>query len=198
MWGEPLERQAAAQIMAAHRGIFRFHQQAVPDWNCNEPKNCQYSTNTTMNGLPLEIIDIIVSHLPKWTDDVAQPRRELVRPKIASVSRKWQLAVERVVCREVRFKNAELDAFASVFSQPRRRALIETLRFEIVLPTYSDTECAVYESDQDRLANNRAASEAVASLLHLLSGWGSDPDVAFVCFFSCVRPWIAATAAPTS
>ena len=151
-----------------------------------------------MNGLPLEIIDIIVSHLPKWTDDVAQPRRELVRPKIASVSRKWQLAVERVVCREVRFKNAELDAFASVFSQPRRRALIETLRFEIVLPTYSDTECAVYESDQDRLASNRAASEAVASLLHLLSGWGSDPDVAFVCFFSCVRPWIAATAAPTS
>ena len=140
-----------------------------------------------MNGLPLEIIDIIVSHL-QCTDDVTQTGRELVRPKIACVSRKWQLAVERVVCREVRFKNAELDAFASVFSRPRRRALIETLRFEIVLPTYSDTECGVCESDQDRLANNRAASEAVASLFHLLSGWGSDPDVAVRLFLLVYSP----------
>lgn len=137
---------------------------------------------------PMEIIDIIVSHLPKWTDDVAQPTRELVRPKIASVSRNWQLAVERVVHREVRFKNDELDAFTSVFSQPRRRALLKKLRFEVVLPTYSDAECGVYESDPYRLANNKAASEAVAGLFHVLSGWGSDPDVAVLLFLHVYSP----------
>ncbi len=131
-----------------------------------------------MDRLPPEILSLIVSHLPIWIRNPAQSRAELVRPGIASVSRKWQFAVERLVFRDVQFKNTELGLFASIFSDPRRRALIETLRFEIVLPTYSDAECGLYESDQDRLANNSAASEAVAGIFRLLSSWGSDPAIA--------------------
>jgi hypothetical protein len=135
-----------------------------------------------MDCLPLEIIAIIVSYLPKHTTVQAEveaahttQKAQLVRPRIACLSRKWQFAVERLVHREVRFKHTELDEFAAIFSHPRRRGLLRTLRFEIVLPGYGDVDCAVYESDEERLANNKVASGAITALFGVLATWGSDP-----------------------
>jgi hypothetical protein len=138
-----------------------------------------------MDCLPLEIIATIVSYLPKHTTAQAETAQttQLVRPRIACLSRKWQFAVERLVYREVRFKHTELDEFAAVFSQPRRRGLLQTLQFEIVLPSYGDAECAVYESDQERLTNNRIASEAITALFGVLATWGSDPARAAILLY---------------
>jgi hypothetical protein len=49
--------------------------------------------------------------------------------------------------------------------------MLKSLYFRIVLPTYSDADLNVYESNQDRVANNRAASEAVAALFSILAPW---------------------------
>lgn len=71
-----------------------------------------------MDGLPLEVIALIASYLPKRNGDGdgANANRRLVRPAIATLSRKWQFAVEPLVFRAVRIKSTELDEFASVFS----------------------------------------------------------------------------------
>lgn len=147
-----------------------------------------------MDSLPLEIIATIVSYLPKRTTAQAEAAQttqttqtaQLVRPRIACLSRKWQFAVERLVHREVRFKHTELDEFAAVFSQPRRRGLLQTLRFEIVLPSYSDVDCAVYESDEERLANNKVASGAITALFGVLATWRSDPARAAILLYTHV------------
>ena len=163
-----------------------------------------------MDCLPLEIIATIVSYLPKHTTAQARTAQtaqtaqttqttQLVRPCIACLSRKWQFAVERLVYREVRFKHTELDEFAAIFSQASRRGLLQTLRFDIVLPSYGDADCAVYESDQERLANNKVASEAITALFGVLATWGSDPPALLSsCTSTCIHPWTPSTAAPTN
>jgi hypothetical protein len=148
-----------------------------------------------MDRLPLEIIVHIASYLPapprKYpTDTTTASDDRLVRPRIASVSRKWQFAVEPFVFRDIRVKSTELDEFASVFSaaQSRRRSLLKELTADIILPMYSAADCAVWESNQDRLVNDKVASEAVASLFSILSGWGSDPAIAIALSIALYSP----------
>ncbi|KAK4186730.1 hypothetical protein QBC35DRAFT_386504 [Podospora australis] len=124
-----------------------------------------------MDKLPLEIVTNIASFLP--TRDLGE-NGQRVRPSIASLSRAWQSVMEPDVFRELNIKHTELDDFAAVFStsQAHRRTLLRTLYFSIVLPTYTDEQCAVYETNQDRAANDKVASEAVSALFDVLSAWG--------------------------
>jgi len=71
-----------------------------------------------MDRLPLGIIGRIASYLPKPSGDGASSNADsrLVRLAIASVSRKWQFAVEPLVFRSMELESTDLDEFASVFS----------------------------------------------------------------------------------
>lgn len=149
-----------------------------------------------MDSLPFEIITIIASYLPETRDfkfrrlfeDVMAAKQAkrpppFAQPSIAafaSLSRRWQLAVEPLLFREIRVRSVELDEFAAIYStsQSHRRRLLKYLRFEILLPTYNDAEYKLFESDQDRQANNKVSFEAIAALFNVLSGWGSDPAFA--------------------
>jgi hypothetical protein len=152
-----------------------------------------------MDCLPLEIIANIALYLPKWLEDNGSATdAQLARP--ASLSRKWQFSVEPAVFREIKLKSTELDAFASVFStsQSHRRRLLKSLVFNIVLPIYSDDDCAMYETDWDRLANSKAASEAVTALFDVLSRWGLTLAPQSIFASPCIRPWTMPTAAWTN
>jgi hypothetical protein len=165
-----------------------------------------------MDSLPLEIIANIARHIPKricnepdlphlrwdhrrwsWDEDwrpETASRPPLVRPGIASLSRKWQAALEPYIYRDLHIMSTELDQFASIFrdSQAHRRPMLKSLYFRIVLPTYSDADCTVYESNQDRLDNNRAASDAVAALFSILAPWGHRPSAAVDLSISAYSP----------
>lgn len=74
----------------------------------------------------------IASYLPKWSNESGlRP----VRPGIASLSKRWQVAVEPLVFRDVRVKSTELDKFTSAFSAyPDRRRYLRNLNLHIMLP----------------------------------------------------------------
>ena len=137
-----------------------------------------------MDKLPLEVIVNIASYLPKHLDDGKIPlplvaSNALVRPGIASLSRRWQFAVESTVFRDIELKSTEMDEFSGIFSaaQSHRRRFLKDLSYNIILPTYSEADFPTYESDQDRLANDTAASAAVLRLFSVLATWGSDPGL---------------------
>ncbi|KAI1137695.1 hypothetical protein F5Y05DRAFT_58457 [Hypoxylon sp. FL0543] len=126
-----------------------------------------------MDKLPLEIRVDIVSFLPKALDGNGRP----FRPGLASLSRAWQAAVEPVTFEKLHITSAEFPEFSAKFSNVNRRRFLKVLHFDIVLPAYSDSACAEYETDQDREANDRVASEAVSRLLHELATWPADLDI---------------------
>ena len=139
-----------------------------------------------MKGLPLEVIANITSYLPeRHGKDVL-----LVRPSIATISRVWQSAVERDIFFQLTIDNTELDTFASVFStrQARRRSLLKHLSYTIILPAYTDQECGVYETDEDRTANNKIVAKALEALFNVLKSWEYDPNVGFSLMLSMHSP----------
>lgn len=121
-----------------------------------------------MEHLPQEVVDKIAGYLP----DRHQGKR--IRPALATLSRAWQCAIEPLTFRSLRITSDHLgDFFYPAFATPRthRRRLLRDLNLDIVLPSYSDDDCAKYETASDRAANNRMFSHHVAGLLRELSRW---------------------------
>ncbi|KAK4220510.1 hypothetical protein QBC38DRAFT_494137 [Podospora fimiseda] len=113
-----------------------------------------------MESLPFEILTEIASHLPK---NLSDGDSRLVRPNIAATSRKWQSVIEPLIFSTLDISNTELPKFASAFSgsQSQRRALLKSLKFKIILPTYTKEAYCVFEINEDRATNNFIASNAV-------------------------------------
>ncbi|KAL2257041.1 hypothetical protein VTK26DRAFT_749 [Humicola hyalothermophila] len=133
-----------------------------------------------MDKLPLEILVKIAGYLPESVPDSQAGGRggiSRIRPVLASLSRKWQLAVEPLNFKSLFLKSTEIDKFASVFSasQPHRRSSLRYLELRIDLPPCSKADDVfTFESDQERLANNAAATAAVSALFNILASWGPD------------------------
>ncbi|KAI9164013.1 hypothetical protein HJFPF1_05648 [Paramyrothecium foliicola] len=134
-----------------------------------------------MDDLPQEILDHIISFIPKYSGH-ASPTSEhkLIRPGLATVSHAWQEAVEPLTFKELHIKDTELWKLCEVFSRARgarRRHLLRTLHYDVVLPSYSDAACAEYETDHDREENNGVASRTVRQILQYLSQWPVDTNL---------------------
>ncbi|KAK4171275.1 hypothetical protein QBC36DRAFT_100008 [Triangularia setosa] len=172
-----------------------------------------------MDSLPLEIICIIASHLPRpprkpghtgreeeklvalneyqrataglLGDDLERAVLKILKDRndystkesisrlapFATISSKWQHAVERLLFEEILLTNDELDDFNSIFSanQTHRRRFLQHLNFRIILPESSDADDTRYESDSRRRAVDQFATEAVRALFNILSTWASAP-----------------------
>jgi hypothetical protein len=122
-----------------------------------------------------ELILHILSFLPrKETLDYSSPYFQSPKkffPKYATISRNWQYAVERITFSSIGLKSTELGDFSRMFAPAHRNAVLRSLRYEIVLPTYDDLACAVFESAEDQDANDDAFSEAVHGLFAVLKSW---------------------------
>ncbi|KAK4201013.1 hypothetical protein QBC40DRAFT_325340 [Triangularia verruculosa] len=80
----------------------------------------------------------------------------------ATISSKWQHAVERLLFDEITFRSADLVDFDSIFSarQAHRRRFLEHADFVISLPASCEDPEIPCETESTRLAKDKAVSEA--------------------------------------
>ena len=94
-------------------------------------------------------------------------------PALATVSRRWQMAVERRTFRHITLKSTDLDRFEEIV-RSNRRQYVCTINYVIILPGYSDR--GQFERDDDRRANDKVFTSAIHRLFHLLKSWDSSKD----------------------
>ncbi|KAH7024763.1 uncharacterized protein B0I36DRAFT_366678 [Microdochium trichocladiopsis] len=114
-----------------------------------------------MERLPRDIYDEICTYIDRTSFD---------RPALATVSRQWQIAVERLTFKELCLKSTELDTFQLILQEPRRRPLTR-LKFIVVLSSYGDEMRCKFENADDRSANDQAFTDAFTTLFEILHQW---------------------------
>ncbi|CAJ2513905.1 Uu.00g020240.m01.CDS01 [Anthostomella pinea] len=127
-----------------------------------------------MDRLPQEIYDEIgaLLHDPAFC-----------RPALATVSRQWQIAIERQTFRNIRLRSTDLGCFQQIV-QHRRRRYVNAINYLIVLPGYSDEKRRQFEREDDRRANDEVFTTVVHRLFHRLEHWDVSKD-GFIKF--CLR-----------
>lgn len=133
-----------------------------------------------MVELPVEMFDIIASF---------SGRNDL--PRLGTVSRAWQFAIERLTMRAIRIRSTDLQVFSDLFVHRNRQAALKFIDFEVVLPAYSDRQCARFETDQDKQRNNEALTDAVHSLFSILHSWDEESGMPGSETASYQRPIVA-------
>ena len=93
---------------------------------------------------------------------------------LSAVSRRWQFVIECHTMHTIDVESTELQDFSRVFAHHNRRAALKKLVFNVVLPSYSDDECALFETLQDKQRNSEVFSDAVHSLTSILHSWDED------------------------
>ncbi|KXJ87447.1 hypothetical protein Micbo1qcDRAFT_167460 [Microdochium bolleyi] len=114
-----------------------------------------------MERLPHDIYDEICAYIGRTSYN---------RPALATVSRQWQYAVERLTFEELCLKSSELDTF-ELIAQGSRRRLIRRLNFIVVLPSYGDDVRCKFETAADRSTNDQAFTAAFTQLFDMLQTW---------------------------
>ncbi|KAE8371306.1 hypothetical protein BDV26DRAFT_276381 [Aspergillus bertholletiae] len=126
-----------------------------------------------MDYLSPEILQIIIPHLCN-DPRIRQPWEPQSVPKVAryaTISRRWQYAVERFTMAEIKKYSSDLDMFRQVFSDPRRRKLLRKLDYEVDLPTYSMNRTMCLERRRESKANNEAFNRGVIDIFEEMSSW---------------------------
>lgn len=128
-----------------------------------------------IDDLSQELIDMIALHIEAYEDQSHLPLLERKRapsklPLYATISRKWQHAVERRTFQAVTLESKDLEYFAKILSASRV-AFLSNLAYIVVLPSYSEEACGKIENWADRLANNEAFTQAIQDLFHILSSY---------------------------
>ncbi|GKT48625.1 uncharacterized protein ColSpa_08806 [Colletotrichum spaethianum] len=119
-----------------------------------------------MERLPQEVVAKIAGYLP----DRHEGKR--IRPALATLSRSWQSAIEPFTFKSLHITSDDLKKFYPAFAGCwTRRRFLRDLHLDIVLPRYSDEDCAKYETADDRAANNEVLSHHTSALLQELSQW---------------------------
>ncbi|KAI0014330.1 hypothetical protein F4779DRAFT_5747 [Xylariaceae sp. FL0662B] len=130
-----------------------------------------------MDRLPQDIYDEIGEHLSKLSVD-QHPLAAL-----ATLSRRWQGAIERQTFREISVKSTstDLERFRDIVQHNRRR-YARKLNYLIVLPAYSEDARARFEREEDRRANDDVFTTAIHRLFHILKFWdvGKDGYIEFL------------------
>ncbi|KAK4184432.1 hypothetical protein QBC35DRAFT_455285 [Podospora australis] len=111
-----------------------------------------------------------------------------ITSQIIGYLQNFQYAIEASVFTRIDIKSSELEQFAAVFSSRRRRSIPRHLTFRIQLPTYSDEVREDFERHQDRLLNNRVATDWTLRLFTELSLWDADSGVALTLQITAESP----------
>ncbi|KAL9578751.1 MAG: hypothetical protein Q9212_005523 [Teloschistes hypoglaucus] len=125
-----------------------------------------------MDNLPIELIVYITSFIEREDDEsslgwLMHEKPVSTLPPYATISRKWQLAIESRTFRSIHLKSTELSRFAQILTGHRKR-LLAHLAYDVVLPTYDDKACAKFETEQDKERNNQAFTYAIHALYQTL------------------------------
>ncbi|KAI1460768.1 hypothetical protein F4805DRAFT_454213 [Annulohypoxylon moriforme] len=129
-----------------------------------------------MDKLPQEIYDRIVSFIERRIDDPNVPAEErrgrdlAIYPAVASVSRKFQAAVERLTFRvlHVTATESELNKLERSLT-PQRCDYLRFLALCIVFPGHTERPLIQYERDDTRRANNESATQTLRRIFDILA-----------------------------
>ncbi|KAE9369303.1 hypothetical protein N431DRAFT_560164 [Stipitochalara longipes BDJ] len=127
-----------------------------------------------MEQIPQEIYDRIATQLgdteKRPGQHIPHAERAFNRPVLATISRKWQRAIERRSFRALELRSTELHEFESIMTNARRRYL-RVLRYYTVLPVYPAGSRQLFERHGDRTANDEAFSAAIHHLFRIFKDW---------------------------
>ncbi|KAI0424845.1 hypothetical protein F5Y09DRAFT_323297 [Xylaria sp. FL1042] len=140
-----------------------------------------------MDRLSLEIFEQIISLLPEQIieEDVRNPDHNIVRdvlPTLATVSRRFQRAIERRTFYRLKFKadDVKLDEFERILDL-ERQAYVRQLCIILVVPprpskvkTGNESESeyeSPYETDEDRQAHREVMTAPLGRLWNFISTW---------------------------
>ncbi|KAL9605308.1 MAG: hypothetical protein Q9179_001482 [Wetmoreana sp. 5 TL-2023] len=128
-----------------------------------------------MDRLPQELLTHIASFVERGDDQSGvgflQRKKTVSKlPLYATISSKWQLAIESRTFRSLRLTSPELPYLAQVLTG-YRRGFLSNLAYDIVLPTYTDNRCAKFEAREDMERNNQSFTYAVYALFQFLNTW---------------------------
>ncbi|KAJ8131234.1 hypothetical protein O1611_g2391 [Lasiodiplodia mahajangana] len=114
-----------------------------------------------MNTLPQDIYNAIGNFLQD---------PEFDQSALATVSRRWQSAIERHTFKDIRLRSNDLARFEAVVQNDRRR-YVRTIEYIIILPGYADEDRRQFEHHNDRRANDQEFTDAIHRLFQLLRFW---------------------------
>lgn len=133
----------------------------------------------SMSNLSPELLSHIAFFLEREEDQSHIPLllRQRVHsqlPPYACISRQWQYAIERRTFQSLRVKSTELTYFTKIVVGHRRRFLT-SLKYDVVLPSYTDSACARFERESEQAANSEAFTATIHALFKSLKSWeGND------------------------
>ena len=116
-----------------------------------------------MDQSPVELLDLIASF--SNSDDL---------PQLSTISRTWQSVIERRTMRAIDLQSTDLEDFSNIFVHHSRQAALVNLSYNVILPAYSDYQCARFETDDDQQQNNEVLTDAVHALFSLLHSWDEE------------------------
>lgn len=122
-----------------------------------------------MDKLPYDIYDRIAASLDG---------PDVERPKLATISRKWQLAIERQTFQDILLRSTNLNRFKQVVRGDRRR-YVKKIEYIVLLPTYQDWERGRFEREDERNVNNESFTVAIHGLFQILKDWNVFKDGTF-------------------
>lgn len=127
----------------------------------------------SINSLPYEVRQTIYSLLGQHHTNSYRwhggPTSTIAH--YATVSREWQEEFERFTFREIRVTPNSLKCFAHVFKSPRRRAIVQTLRFHISLDTYPSYLDGEQETSAERRRSTEIVTEALGTFFQAMTHW---------------------------
>lgn len=91
-------------------------------------------------------------------------------PDYATISRQWQYAIEYQTFREITVKSTEIETLSRIVINHRPR-LLKQIKLNVILPTYTDADCAIFETEEDKQANDNVFTKAIKDLFALLGSW---------------------------
>ncbi|KAL4866006.1 hypothetical protein BDV12DRAFT_173545 [Aspergillus spectabilis] len=141
------------------------------------------TTMTSFRLIPLEIIDAIIPYLweevpespplRSWEVEKNPPSRGLAR--YATISQKWQFAIERYTFASLVTFSDDLFRLKRVVGNcSRRRSHVRELWFSIDLPLYSDSRRSCLERLEEHQANLAAFQQGVQDLWEELLRWNKE------------------------
>lgn len=114
-----------------------------------------------MNALPQDVYDEICGFL-------SAPNFNL--SAVATVSRRWQAAIERRTFRTIRVRSDDFDRFHKIVHGSRRRCVTK-VEYIVILPPYSEEDRCRFEREIDREENDKVFTQAIHGLFHILKLW---------------------------
>ncbi|KAF2453147.1 hypothetical protein BDY21DRAFT_142017 [Lineolata rhizophorae] len=131
----------------------------IPPYPTSPPS----ATLSIMDKLPLEAICLIVENI-----DI--PAEEYL--KYATVSRKFQYAVETITFKNIVLQSNRIEYWAQAFQKfPHRRRFVRSIFYIVMLPLYRRQDEQRMETSDNQQANNKAFTESFAGLVDMLHSW---------------------------